>query len=111
LAASRDGDFDALVAVLDPDVVLRADLGPLAAAASRASRGAATVAGHALGYAKIGLDARMVLVNGTLGVVTTRKGELYSVSGVTSRGGRIVEIDILADPERLRRLDLSMLGD
>jgi RNA polymerase sigma-70 factor (ECF subfamily) len=109
LAASRNGDFDALVGVLDPDAVLRADLGPLAAAGSRATRGARTIAGQAMTYGRVDIETRVALVNGALGVVTTRKGELFSVSGVTIRGGKITQIDILADPERLRRLDLSML--
>jgi RNA polymerase sigma factor (sigma-70 family) len=111
LAASRNGDFDALVAVLDPDAVLRADLGPLPAAGSREARGARTIAGHAMSYGRVGIEARVVLVNGALGVVTTRNGEPYSVSGVTIRNGKITQIDILADPERLRRLDLTMLDD
>ena len=109
LAASRNGDFDALVAVLDPDAVLRADLGPLPAGGSRESRGARVIAGQAMSYGRVGVEVRMVLVNGALGVVTTRNGELYSVSGVTVRNGKITHIDILADPDRLRRLDLAML--
>jgi RNA polymerase sigma-70 factor (ECF subfamily) len=107
LAASRDGDFDALVAVLDPDVVLRADLGP--AARSREVRGAAAVAGQALGYARLDLVVQPALINGVVGAVSTRDGEPFSVAAVTVRDGRIVEIDILGDPERLRRLDLTVL--
>jgi RNA polymerase sigma factor (sigma-70 family) len=108
LAAARDGDFDALVAVLDPDVVLRADLG---AAGSTEVRGAAAVAGQASTYSRLGLLVQPALINGASGAVTTRDGELFSVGGFTIRGGRIVEIDILADPERLRRLDLTILDD
>jgi RNA polymerase sigma factor (sigma-70 family) len=108
LAASRDGDFDALVAVLDPDIVLRADLGP-AEGGTREVRGAETVAGQALGFAQLGLEVRPALINGAVGAVTMRDGELFSVSGFTVRGGRIVEMDILADPERLRRLDPTIL--
>jgi RNA polymerase sigma-70 factor, ECF subfamily len=111
LAASRNGDFDALVAVLDPDAVLRADLGPLPVGGSRESRGARVIAGQAMSYGRVGVEVRMVLVNGALGVVTTHNGELYSVSGVTVRNGKITHIDILADPDRLRRLDLTMLDD
>ena len=96
LAAAREGDFDALVAVLDPDVVLRADLGP--AGASREVRGAATVASQALGYARLDLLVRPALVNGVVGTVTMRGGELFSIGGFTIRGGRIVAMDILADP-------------
>jgi RNA polymerase sigma-70 factor (ECF subfamily) len=111
LAASRDGDFDALIAVLDPDVVLRADLGPVPAGGSREVRGAAEVAGQALTYSRLGLFVRPALVNGVAGAVTTRDGEPFSVGAFTVRGGRIAEIDILADPERLRRLDLTILDD
>jgi RNA polymerase sigma factor (sigma-70 family) len=108
MAASRNGDFDALIALLDPDVVLRADLGPLGGGL-REVRGAAAVAGQALGYSRLGLVVRPALVNGAVGAVTTRGGELFSVGGFTVRGGRIAEIDILADPARLSRLDLTML--
>ncbi len=108
LAAARDGDFDRLVAVLDPDVVLRADLGP--GSESREVRGAAAVAGQARIYAQLGLVIQRALVNGTPGVVTLLNGELFSIGGVTVRGGRIVEIDFLADPQRLALFDLSVLG-
>jgi RNA polymerase sigma-70 factor, ECF subfamily len=104
-AAAREGDFDALVAVLDPDVVLRADLGD----GAREVRGAETVAGQALGYSRLGLLIHPALVNGVPGAVSTRDGEPFSVGGFTVRNGRIVEMHILADPERLRRLDLSKL--
>ncbi len=107
LAASREGDFEALLAVLDPDVVLRADLGPLGV--SREVRGAATVATQALGYSRIGLLLQPALINGAAGLVSTRDGEPFSVGGFTVRNRRIVAIDILADPERLRRLDLTIL--
>jgi RNA polymerase sigma factor (sigma-70 family) len=102
LAAARDGDFDALLAVLDPDVVLRAD-------GSREVRGAATVARQAVGYSRIDLEHHWVLVNGAVGMVTTRDGEPFSIAGVTVVGGRIVAMDFVADPERLRRLDLKLL--
>jgi RNA polymerase sigma factor (sigma-70 family) len=106
LAAAREGHFGRLLAVLDPDVVLRADLGP--AGGSREVRGAAAVARQALGYAQLGLVMHPVLINGAAGIVSTRDGQLFSVGGVTVRGGRIVAMDILADPERLRRLDLTI---
>jgi RNA polymerase sigma factor (sigma-70 family) len=109
LAAAHDGDFDRLVAVLDPDVVLRADLG--AAGGSRELRGAAAVAGQALGYAQIGLDTRAALINGVAGMVTFLQGQPFSIAAVTVRNGRIVELDFLADRERLRRLDLTILDD
>src|SRR5215216_7719448 len=109
LAAARDGDFDRLVAVLDPDVVLRQDFGPVGG--SREMRGAAAVAGQALGYAQIGLDIRPVLINGVAGAVAFRHGQPFSIGAVTVRNGKIVELDFLADPERLRELDLTILDD
>ena len=110
LAAARDGDFEALLEVLDPDVVLRADRGPLAGGA-RAVRGAKAVAEQATAFSRLDLRLRPALINGTVGMVTTRDGEPFSVGAVTVRGGRIVAMDILADPERLRRLDLTILDD
>jgi RNA polymerase sigma factor (sigma-70 family) len=111
LAAARDGDFDALVAVLDPDVVLRADSGAVPAGASREVRGAPAVAGQALSWSRVHLTMQRVLINGAAGLVSTRDGQLFSVGAFTVRGGKIVEIDILADPERLRRLDLTVLDN
>jgi RNA polymerase sigma factor (sigma-70 family) len=112
LAAARDGDFDALVAVLDPDVVLRSDGGILRAGLSREVRGAAALAGQALTFSKFVRSARTrpALVNGGAGVISwSPEGQLFSVMGFTVRHGKIVEIDILADPERLRHLDLALL--
>jgi RNA polymerase sigma-70 factor, ECF subfamily len=111
LAAARDGDFDRLVAVLDPDVVLRRDFGPLAAAASGEVRGAEEVASQAIIASRLGLLVKPALVNGAFGWVATRDGEPFSVGGITVRGGKIAEIDILIDQERLRELDLTVLGD
>jgi RNA polymerase sigma-70 factor (ECF subfamily) len=108
LAASRDGDFDRLVAVLDPDVVLRADLG---AAGSREVRGPTAVVGQAMFYSQLGLVMKPALINGAVGVVTTRDGRPFSVGGFTVRNGRIVEMDWLADAARLRELDLTILED
>jgi RNA polymerase sigma factor (sigma-70 family) len=108
LAAARDGDFDRLVAVLDPDVVLRQDFG---AAGSREVRGAAAVAGQAVAYSQVGLVIKPALINGAVGVVATRDGQPFSVGGFTVRDGRIVEMDWLADPARLRELDLTILDD
>jgi RNA polymerase sigma factor (sigma-70 family) len=107
LAAAHDGDFDGLVAVLDPDVVLRADLGP--SGVSRELRGAAAVAGQAETYSRLGLEVHPVLVNGAVGAVSMLDGRPFSVAGITVRNGRIVELDFLADPERLARLDLTFL--
>jgi RNA polymerase sigma-70 factor (ECF subfamily) len=109
LAAAREGDFERLVAVLDPDIVLRADGGALAGA-SRLVRGAQAVAAQAASFSKLGLSNQVVLVNGHVGVVSRRPdGRPFSVLGFTIGGGKIVEIDILADPERLNRLDLSAI--
>ena len=107
LAASREGDFEALLEVLDPDVVLRADFGP--AGESRELRGARAVAGQALFYSRLDLDMRPALVNGVVGAVSFLNGQPFAVGAVTVRGGKIVELDFLADPERLSRLDLTML--
>jgi RNA polymerase sigma-70 factor, ECF subfamily len=109
LAASRDGDFEALLAVLDPDVVLRADLGPLGG--SREVRGAEAVASQALFYSQMGLVVRPALINGVPGAVTTRDGELFSVGAIIVQDEKIVEMDILADPERLAQLDLTILDE
>jgi RNA polymerase sigma factor (sigma-70 family) len=111
LAAARDGDFEALLEVLDPDVVLRADLGPLPAGGSREVRGARAVAGQALFFSRLGLVMQPALVNGAVGAVSTRDGEPFSVGALTVRGGKIVAIDILADPERIRQLDLTILDN
>jgi RNA polymerase sigma-70 factor (ECF subfamily) len=112
LAASRAGDFDALVAVLDPEVVLRADAGPLVrgAAASKVVRGAATVAKGALMFRRYSRYARLALVNGAVGVVTAPEGRPVSVMGVTVVNGRITGIYVLSDPERLGRLGLTATG-
>ena len=105
LAASRGGDFGALLTVLHPEVVLRADDG--AAGASRLVRGARAVANQALTYSRLAPFSRPALVNGAAGAVTAPGGVPRAVMGFTVAGGKIVEIDILADPERLGRLDLS----
>jgi RNA polymerase sigma-70 factor, ECF subfamily len=110
LAAAREGDFAGLLELLDPDVVLRADPGPLAGGL-REIRGAAVVAGQVVTFAQLPLDVRLALVNGTPGAVSFLNGEPFSLGAITVRGGKIVEIDILADPARLRVLDLTMLMD
>jgi len=106
LAASRGGDFEALLAVLDPDVVLRADRGELAAPASTLIRGAQTVARQALLFASLAPSAQRVLVNGGAGVVSAPDGQPFALLAFTVSEGRIVEINILADPERLSELSL-----
>jgi RNA polymerase sigma-70 factor, ECF subfamily len=109
MAAARDGDFDALVAVLDPDIVLRADQGAAATGLSRVVRGATTVASQAIMFSRLDLEVRHAIINGAAGTVTLRGGEPFAVAGFTIRGGKVVEMDILADPERLRQLDLTVL--
>ncbi|WUD73192.1 RNA polymerase sigma factor SigJ [Streptomyces sp. NBC_00510] len=111
LAASRAGDFEALVAVLHPDVVLRADTGAAFPGATREVRGARTVASQALSFRRTALHARPALVNGAPGVVTALQGRVVSVMGFTIVDGLVVELDILADPERLAGLDLAAFGE
>jgi RNA polymerase sigma factor (sigma-70 family) len=111
LAAARDGDFDALVAVLDPDVVLRIDRGALPARRSAEVRGAPSVAAQALTFARLARFARPALVNGAAGFVVASPGRPLAVAGFTVAHGRIAEIDLLADPARLRELDLTVLDD
>ncbi len=106
LAAAREGEFDRLVGLLDPDVVLRSDFGP---GRTQEVRGAAAVAGQAKFYSRLELAMKPALVNGAVGVVAMRDGQPFSVGAFTVKGGRIVEMDWLADAERLRELDLTIL--
>jgi RNA polymerase sigma-70 factor (ECF subfamily) len=108
MTASREGEFEALVAVLDPDVVLRTDRGRLPP--SGEVRGAETVARRARAYGRLDVEIHEVLVNGALGYVATRAGELFSIGAFTVRNGRIAELYFLTDPERLAKLDLSVVG-
>ena len=113
ITAVRGGDFEGLIAVLDPDVVLRADGGARWLGATREIRGAEMVARSALTITRrlTGFDVRHALVNGSAGIVSRdENGEPFSVMGFMVHDGRILEIDVLADPERLRRLDLTRLG-
>src|SRR5262245_33827324 len=107
MAAAREGNFEALLELLDPDVVLRQDFG--AEGDSKIVRGARLVAGQALLYSRLDLEYRPALVNGAVGGVFLRDGEPFSVGTITVRGRKIVELDFLNDPERLRRLDLTIL--
>jgi RNA polymerase sigma factor (sigma-70 family) len=104
VAAAREGDFEALLAVLDPNVVLRPDRvqpgGPVEL------RGARAVAEQALRFSRLAAHARPILVNGAAGVVVAPEGEPASVLGFTVTDGKIVEIDVFASPERLRQLGL-----
>jgi len=109
LAAAQEGDFQRLVAVLDPDIVLRADGGAVKGM-SRFVRGAQAVLAQAATFSKIGLSNQVVLVNGNIGLVCRLPdGRLFSVIGFTIANGKIVEMNILADQERLSRLDLSAI--
>jgi len=106
--ASRQGDFDALVAALHPDVVLRSDGGEARPSANHVIRGAAAVAGRALTFANLSPYVQPVLVNGVAGVLVAPEGRPFSVMAFTVAGGRVVAIDALADPARLERLGLGV---
>jgi RNA polymerase sigma-70 factor, ECF subfamily len=108
-AAARDGDFEGLVAVLDPDVVSRSDGGALRPEATAIVRGAREVASRAISFARLAPFVRPALVNGGAGVVVAPPGETFAVMGFTVAGGRIVEINSITDPARLRELDLTVL--
>jgi RNA polymerase sigma factor (sigma-70 family) len=109
--AARGGDFDALVALLDPDVVLRSDFGARRPAAPRVTHGAAAVARQALIGALPAAHLHPALVNGAAGVVVTVHGRPFAVLGFTVTDGRIVEIDAIADPDRVPRIAAAVLGD
>jgi RNA polymerase sigma-70 factor, ECF subfamily len=111
LAAARDGDFEALVAVLDPEVVLRSDGGVVRPDASLVVHGARAVAEQALIFSGLFPFVRPAVVNGAAGVVVAPHGRPFSVMGFTVREGKIVEIDVLADPARLEQLDLAVLDE
>jgi len=117
-AAARGGDFEALLRVLDPEVVVRADYSPgrpgkvgvRAAATSREVRGAGAVARQALTFSRLAEEAQPALVNGAAGIVAWSGGHLYSVMGFSIRNGKIVEIDVIAHPGRLQRIEQRLLG-
>lgn len=109
LAAARKGDFDALVAVLDPDAVLRADGG--LTGLSQQVQGAETIASQALLWSRVDLTMRRALINGAAGIVAFLHGRPFSIAAVTVKNGKIVEIDFLADPQRIARLALEVLDD
>ena len=109
LAAARDGDFEGLLEVLDPDVVLRADRGAVAIGSARVVRGAVNVARQASAFSRLDIDVRPALVNGAVGTVTLRDGRPFAIAGFTIQNRRIVEMDVLADPERLSEIDLAIL--
>ncbi|TAM72217.1 sigma-70 family RNA polymerase sigma factor [Mycobacterium sp.] len=107
-AAGRSGDFDRLVSVLDPEVMLRGDFGP--AAAGFRTEGATSVAKLARSYAGPDREVRAATVNGAAGAVIFVAGRAASVMGFVVRGGRIRAIDVLADPVRIAKLDLRARG-
>ena len=111
LAASREGDFEGLLAILDPDIVLRADAGGGPLGPSVLVRGAREVIAQARRFAPLGRFARPVLVNGAPGFLVARGGEPLALLAVTVRDDKITELDILADPVRLRELDLIGLAE
>jgi ketosteroid isomerase-like protein len=107
LAASRHGDFQGLLAVLDPDVVMRADAAAMQLEGTAELRGAQAVAQAFKGRAR---SAQSALVNGAVGVVVAPRGELLLVLNITVVNDKITAIDAIADPERLARFDLAVLG-
>src|SRR5262245_43666580 len=111
LAAAREGDFERLITVLDPDVVLRADGGPSRPDLISVLRGPRAVAGQAMNFRRFVETASKVLVNGVPGgVAWAPDGRPAAVLAMTVKGGRIVAIDVLADPDRLGRLDLTLVS-
>ena len=111
LAALRGGDFEGLLAVLDPDVVVRADAAAVAPGGSTEVRGARTWAQGAVAFSRGARFARPALVNGEVGVVLAPRGRLFRALSFTLADGKIVHIDVIADPERLRQLDLAVLDE
>jgi RNA polymerase sigma-70 factor (ECF subfamily) len=107
LAALRAGDFDGLLAILDPDLVVRTDLAPPGAPAE--VRGAATWAKGAVAFGHLARLTRLALVDGTVGLVMAPKGRLTRVVRLTIAGGRITAIEVIGDPARLGALDVSIV--
>jgi RNA polymerase sigma-70 factor (ECF subfamily) len=110
-AAARGGDFEALVSLLHPDVVLRADFGPGRPGASRVVHGAAAVARQARLGANLAADLHPALINGAAGVVVTLRGRPYAVMAFTVAEGQIVEIDVIADSDRVGQVAGAVLAD
>ena len=105
LAAARDGDFDALVAMLDPDIVRREDTG---SGTIVEDRGAESIARRAMAFAQLGLVVRPALINGAAGWVALRDGDVYAIAALVLHNGRITTMDVLLDPARLARIDLTV---
>jgi RNA polymerase sigma-70 factor (ECF subfamily) len=111
LAAARDGDFEGLLAVLDPDVVVRSDGGTARPALVSLVRGARAAADQAMSFRRFAETSTRILVNGVPGgVAWAPDGTPFAVLALTVRGGRIVAIDVLADPDRLGELDLTIVA-
>jgi RNA polymerase sigma factor (sigma-70 family) len=113
MAATQRGDFEALLALLDPDVVMRVDTGSLlpaapGAGASAVIRGADAVAGRVVQFQRFAHYTRPVLVNGVPGLVNAPAGRVASIMGFTVVGGRIAQIQVLADAQRVERLDIGL---
>ena len=111
LAASRDGDFEALLAVLDPDVTLQADEAAAPPGMARQVRGAAVVARQGLTFSRRAQFGRLALVNGAVGVILAPHGRLSVALSLTIVDGKITQMNVVADPERLAQLDLAVLAD
>jgi RNA polymerase sigma-70 factor (ECF subfamily) len=108
-AASRNGDFDALLAVLDPDVVLRSDGGTARPRLNLVLRGRTDVAGQALASSRLSPFVRPALINGAAGVVVAAGGRTLFLMAFTVSGGKVAAIDVIADPDRLAAIDLTVL--
>ena len=109
LTALREGDFEALLAVLDPDVLLRDDSGALPPGAAALMRGSRAVAAHALTFSKSARFVQPALVNGAVGLAIVPPGQLIGALGFTFHHDKIAEIEMISDPERLRHVDLAAL--
>jgi RNA polymerase sigma factor (sigma-70 family) len=111
LAAAREGDFERLLAVLDPEVVVRSDGGAARPGPVSVVRGARAVAEQAMSFRRVAATATRILVNGSPGgIAWSPDGSPFAVLALTVKGGRIVAIDVLADPHRLRQLDLTFVA-
>src|SRR5262245_14517963 len=111
LAAARGGDFEALLAVLDPEVVVRADRAAVPRGSALEVHGAAVVAKRALTASRGARFAQVVLANGAVGVIVAPRGQLLLVMTFKIKDDKIVEIDVIADPARLYQFDLAVLDD
>jgi RNA polymerase sigma-70 factor (ECF subfamily) len=111
LAAAREGDFGALLAVLDPNVVLRADRAAVPPGLPTELRGASAVVEQALRASRRARFSQVALVDGAAAIILAPRGRLSIVMTFKIAGQRVTEIEVIADPERLRRLDLAVLGD